>query len=239
MKKFMIILISFLGFSHHTGLWAKNAPTQPPMVQENSSQKKAALPKKALPYPADTEYTTMTYGNHSAPLTLRAFTAYSCAHCSTFHQEQIPQLMTDYINNGKLRLIIEPYAMDGQSLRAILVVLSLPPEKQTAAAHTLFKNQKEWLFEMDLVTFHQNIADQLGISLGQVEKAVLDDRHGKAVIERRLYWENQYGIDGAPIFMVEFTDQKQTAPQKIDGFQPYDALKKTIDACLGGKATSH
>lgn len=184
------------------------------------------------PIPPDHHHITMTYGRSDAPVVFRVFTAYSCPHCSIFHREQLPQLIKDYVNQGKLFIVIEPFAMDGQTLRAILATFALPKNKRKQAASRLFESQDKWLFEVDLAKFHTAIGHQLNMTTPQVDAAVANEPYGKAIVERRVFFEELYQIDGAPVFMIERTQGSPQESVKIDGFHPYPQVKKQIDAFL-------
>ncbi len=46
-----------------------------------------------------------SFGSPSAPIMMEVFSDFECPACKTFHDTEVPQLMRDYVSNGKVYLI--------------------------------------------------------------------------------------------------------------------------------------
>ena len=50
-------------------------------------------------------------GNLNAPVTLIEFTDYECPFCKKFYKNALPQLRKDYIDTGKVRLVVRDFPL--------------------------------------------------------------------------------------------------------------------------------
>ena len=50
-------------------------------------------------------------GSPSAPITLELFTDYQCPSCRMFYVDELPLVMSQYVNTGKVRLIHRDYPL--------------------------------------------------------------------------------------------------------------------------------
>ena len=197
-------------------------------VYANNHKAYAKTKEEIFSHLVKTRVLTLTYGQKKAPITLRAFTSLSCVHCKEFHTKYMSKLIKKY--RGKVRLVIEPFVMDGYALRASLALYAIPPGPQRIAGfNQLFKYQDQWIDIVDTEALHQKFASYLGLAVVQVEASISNDTLGKSIIFRRVYWENKYQIDGAPVFILE---SKGTQPRKIDGLVSYDDFCKEIEKML-------
>ena len=54
----------------------------------------------------------MTRGSAEAPVTMVEFLDYECPFCQKFHAETMPMLIEEYIETGKLRLVLRDNPLD-------------------------------------------------------------------------------------------------------------------------------
>ena len=63
-----------------------------------------------------------TVGSAAAPITMIEYSSLSCSHCADFHSQTLPQIKSNYIDAGQVRLIYRDYPLDdGVTLSASMV----------------------------------------------------------------------------------------------------------------------
>ena len=53
-----------------------------------------------------------TLGSDSAPNELIEYASMSCPHCATFHNEEMPKIIKEYIETGKVKYIFRDFPLD-------------------------------------------------------------------------------------------------------------------------------
>ena len=56
-------------------------------------------------------------GSPTAPVRLEVFSDFTCPHCRHFHEEVLPQLMKDYVVNGKMYIVDRAFPLQGHNFK--------------------------------------------------------------------------------------------------------------------------
>ena len=48
-------------------------------------------------------------GDVNAPITIIEYASLSCSHCADFHINTLPEIVNEYVNSGKVKLLIDLY----------------------------------------------------------------------------------------------------------------------------------
>jgi protein-disulfide isomerase len=87
------------------------------------------------------------FGSPSAPIMMEVFSDFECPACKLFHDTDVPQIMRDYVNSGKVYLIYRyfPLPMHAHGRTAAeLVCAAAQIGKYQQAAEKLFSTQAQW-----------------------------------------------------------------------------------------------
>ncbi len=134
--------------------------------------------------------------------TMYVFTSPSCAHCKTFHQTLFPELKKQYVETGKARLVIVDVPFDSASLKAVLLMRCLPPEKAERVRAALYEKQNEWKSAKNETSFFLKEARTLGMSEADFHQCIKNEQLIKAVKEQRDNLMGLYRVRGAPTLVV-------------------------------------
>lgn len=86
-------------------------------------------------------------GSPNAKYTVMLYSSFSCNHCMMLHLAELPKFIKEYVEKGKVRLIIRYYIDDMASFEAsVLVVYFSKDDSQLAFSlmKTIFANQENW-----------------------------------------------------------------------------------------------
>lgn len=173
-------------------------------------------------------------GNVNAPVVIAFWSDYQCPFCKKAAQESMPQIITDYVNTGKAKIVFKDWAFLGDDSQKIAqfarAVWAADPAKFGVWHKAIFDNQGTentgWATHdklMSITTAAIGAADakkasQLVAANGaEYQKAMDADRaEGTA-----------FGINGTPGTVI--------GKLLLVGAQPYSAFKAAIDTVLAGK----
>jgi protein-disulfide isomerase len=85
-------------------------------------------------------------GNPSAPVKLEVYSDFTCPHCKHFHEEMLPQLMRDYVVNGKMYIIDRAFVLPHEHSREAFAyaIAAARIGKYQPVADALYAQQATW-----------------------------------------------------------------------------------------------
>ncbi len=87
------------------------------------------------------------FGDPKAPILLEVFSDFQCPGCKRFHDEELPQIMREYVDTGKAYLVYRYFPLPQHPYgrkTAELVCACAQFGKYEQAADVLFANQLSW-----------------------------------------------------------------------------------------------
>lgn len=143
----------------------------------------------------------MSIGRAEAPVTLYEYVSLTCPYSRKFQVETYPRFKTDYIDTGKVRLVVREFPI-GRSAAAAAVVARAAPKDLYFALHEKFLvQQKDWTAQDVHPDAIFEVARQTGMSRETFDAAMNDQ-----VINDGLVWVKQrgreMGVTGTPTFFA-------------------------------------
>ena len=165
-----------------------------------------------------------TKGNPDATVTIVEFSDYECPFCGRFYSQSYGQLVEEYIDTGKVKLVFKDFPLGfhqlakPSSIAANCVLNQLGDEKYFEYHNTLFENQQT--LSVDNLN---KWAEELGVDTTEFETCINDPKVAQEVDED-LIEGTQLGVEGTPSFFIN--------GNLIVGAQPYSVIKAAIEAEL-------
>ncbi|MCR4555589.1 MAG: DsbA family protein [Alphaproteobacteria bacterium] len=102
---------------------------------------------KNLDIPDSFKLEEIVIGDENAPHTLIIYSSFSCNHCCKFHKEELPKLKKQYVDPGKLKIILRNYIDDLGALEAAILMRVFYNKSKDAIAlyKIIFDAQKDWM----------------------------------------------------------------------------------------------
>lgn len=173
-------------------------------------------------------------GDANAPITIYEFTDFSCPYCAAAvgenenvinyfkgkdsnWQAPIPNIIKDYVETGKVKIVFKYYPGHGTGMAAQTVGYALQEQG-------LF-----WQFEQEAFANQAMVSDlakmeiiaiQLGADIVKINEFIAS---GKAteLANKDIKMAKSNGVTGTPVFFIN--------GREIKGAQSYSAFKKIID----------
>jgi protein-disulfide isomerase len=171
-------------------------------------------------------------GQANAPVTVIEWSDYQCPACKQFEQLTLPQIMADYVNAGKVRIVFKDFPflgpdsmVDAEYARAIWALYPT----QFFAWRTAIYNQEppeNTLSASANLTFLATVTNSVsGIDLSKVTAAVAANQATyDATINADKTEGTGLGVDATPSFVI--------GTQLIAGSYPYTTFQAAIDPLL-------
>ncbi len=174
-------------------------------------------------------------GDPNAPITIIEFSDFECPFCARFYVQTLPVLMSEYIDEGKVRLVFRDFPI--QSIHPNALPASLAAECANEQGRfkdmhdALFDNQGHWSSAgtTESIALFSQYADAIGLEQGQFDSCLTS---GKYIDEIRgdLNDGRNYGVSGTPGF---FIGNDKVGYVELRGAQPFESFKRVIDSQLG------
>jgi protein-disulfide isomerase len=169
-------------------------------------------------------------GDPKAPVVMAYWFDYQCPYCRREEEDVLPQLIKDYVDTGKVRIVYKDFAILGADSQTAAIagraVWEVAPAKFREWHKAMFDAQgaenSGWAAEDKIVALTKTIP---GVDAAKVD-ALAASRAAdyNNAINADGSEGNAQGVGGTPSFLI--------GKQMIVGAQPYPSLKAVIDQAL-------
>ena len=172
-------------------------------------------------------------GSSDAPLTLLEFTDYQCPYCRRFQSETWPLLKKNFIDTGKLRVIVRDLPLQFHSAA----------RPAAEAAHCAGEQGKFWEMHHALLTGADPLdaagidrrAREVGLDLERLHSCIQANRY-EAAIARNIATADALDIHGTPAFVLGRMEHGGLEGQLVEGAQPYSEFAAALRQLLAAPA---
>jgi protein-disulfide isomerase len=170
-------------------------------------------------------------GDPAAKLTLVEFSDYQCGFCARYMRQTYPQLESEYIKTGKVRVMMLDMPIESIHKFAF---------KGAEATRCAGEQGKYWEMHDRLFAKQEALepwashAEALGLDVAKFN-ACLDSGRFAASIRADVAVAQKAGVGGTPSFMLARTDPNSSKVRVLAflaGAQPFSAFKAQIDSLL-------
>lgn len=203
-----------------------------PVVEEESPEPTVVTGSPLIePVPAEISLNDAAFsmGDPDAPVTIVEYTDYQCPYCQRHAQETLPQIVSEMIDNGRVRYVIKdfpldsihPYARDG----AAAARCAGDQGAYLKMHEAIFDNQSDWVGE-NAAQILAGYAKELGLDIDAYNQCVSNGRYNSA-IQANQDEGIQLGVSGTPAFFINgFV---------FSGALPYDTFAANVALAESGE----
>ena len=140
-------------------------------------------------------------GKADAPVVMVKYMSLTCQHCRRFMAETFPALKREYIDTGKVRLIIREFPIGRTSGNATIALRCAPMAQYLTLYRKFLEQQSAWVSQEVRPEAILKVAAQVGLTGAQFDACVKDT----ALIEGLKQIKDRgrdLGIIGTPNFFV-------------------------------------
>ena len=161
------------------------------------------------------------------------FADYECPYCGRHADQVLPEIVTNYVNTGKIRYFFKDTPVEAihpAAFKAAEAALCAGEQRTYWEMHDrLFKNQQA-LGVTELAAH----ARALNLDMPKFQQCFDSDRYA-AQIRKSLEEAVKAGARGTPTFIVAVWDPEKrgkTAVTTFSGFKPYSVFRQVLDQLL-------
>jgi protein-disulfide isomerase len=167
-------------------------------------------------------------GSPSAPVEVIEFADFECPGCGQFATITEPDIRTNLINTGKIRLrfMDYPLPMHRNTWDASLAAACANDQGKFWELHDMiFQNQDRWNGETTSKPrpVIADMAKSLGLDMSKYNACMDADTH-RAKVQSHLQEAERRGVNQTPSFVI--------AGSIVSGAIPYDTFKKLVDDAI-------
>lgn len=171
-------------------------------------------------------------GDPDAPVIVEEYSSYQCPFCGRFFTETYPDLMSRYVEQGKVLYIFNDFPLAGQP-QSPKAAEAARCAGEVAGAQAfwdmhdvIFGNQGEWSGRSDAEDLFKGYASDLGLDQPAFDECLDSGRTADTV---QADWQEgrTRGVNGTPSFFIN--------DQLFVGAQPLQAFAAAIDRGLAGE----
>ena len=174
-----------------------------------------------LPFVSYAFQSEVILGKKDAPVTVIEYSSLSCGGCAYFAEKILPTLEKEYVDTGKIRLIIRQIVMAKRDLQASMLVCCAPDPHKLQLAY--WKHQAQWTQAKD-DSIVRNLAKDHGMTDAQIDDCLKDEQLRKTLFSKKLVALKGYKIEAIPTVIIQ--DKPFEHTENIDDF------RKAVDQAL-------
>ena len=169
-------------------------------------------------------------GSKDAPITMVEFGDYQCYYCNQFYHNTESDIVKNYIDTGKVRLVFKDFTIIGQdSVNAAHAAHCAQEQGKFWQYHDTLYNSwtgenTGWASSSNLLAF----AKQQNLDVNQFNQCMSESRYIK-VIQNSVSDAKDLGLTGTPDFFIIGSDKSVT---KVVGAQPYQVFDEIFKSKL-------
>jgi len=168
-------------------------------------------------------------GSPSAPITLELFTDYQCPSCRSFYIDELPQVVSQYVATGKVRLVHRDFPLPQHQYSKVATKYANAAGQvgmYDVVAGQIFKTQQEW-------EQNGNVDGEVAKvvppgTMQKIRELVKNDAHLDDSVTTDMAVANRDGLNQTPTLVI-VRNGKRT---EIDGAGPFAILKSYLDQLL-------
>lgn len=211
--------------------------TERDQLKGQNSRLKSELKKAQTKLAGDTVKTAVVgidddamKGDKNAPVTMIEFSEYQCPFCARFSTETLPDIVSTYVDTGKLRIVFRDYPLAFHRNAA-----KAAEAAECAGDQGLFWEMHDLLFANPKKLAPENLtqyAEQLGLYMPDFTFCMESGKNGPEVAHDLQDGKNA-GVNSTPSFFIGVSGQgDKIKGTYIKGAKPFGAFKKAIEQAL-------
>ena len=174
-------------------------------------------------------------GNPKALVTIEEFSSYQCTFCARHFRETYPQLMSNYVESGRVHYVFWDFPLPSQP-QAFQAAEAANCAGQVAGANAywamhdlIMARQADWSGQVNTDDIFKQYAGELDLEQAAFDRC-LDSEETRALVEASLAEANARGVDVTPTFFIN--------GEPMIGAQPYPIFKLVLDIILPNLAST-
>jgi protein-disulfide isomerase len=185
-------------------------------AQEGTTKDVNALANVAIP--------DIVEGPADAKVTVIEYASPTCPHCAQFSNDVLPAFRKEYVETGKVKLIVRPFIRNLQDAVVFLLAYAAGEDKFHQVIDTFFKTQGTWGLAEKPRGALLEVAKQLGFTEESFDAALANQDLFAKLQTMQKQAAEEFKLEGTPTFYIN--------GKQLTGEKSLEELKAEIDPLL-------
>ena len=143
-------------------------------------------------------------GDENAPITIIEYASMSCSHCAYFHTNTLPELKTEFIDTGKVRMVFRDYPFNYPALLGSMMMRCIPGDVRYDYMNALYQLQPNWVNRDPKITKKElyKIMQSGGMTKDEFDTCYGDIDNENLILEGVMAAQKDFNVKSTPSFVV-------------------------------------
>ncbi len=166
----------------------------------------------------------MYVGDPDAPVKIVEYMSMTCPHCAAFHEDTFKQIVTDYVDTGKVQFIMREFPFDPRATAAIMLARCAPEENFFPMVDVLLQQQSNWARAQNAAQALLDISKSAGFTQETFEACLTNQKLVDDVNTVRQKAAEEFGVNSTPTFLIN--------GKRYSGNMSAETMSALIDSML-------
>ena len=145
-----------------------------------------------------------TIGDENAQITIIEYASMSCSHCADFHNNTLPDLKTEYIDTGKVRMVFRDYPFNYPALLGSMMMRCIPGDVRYDYMNALYQLQPNWVNRDPKITKKElyKIMQSGGMTKDEFDTCYGNIDNENLILEGVMAAQKDFNIKSTPSFVI-------------------------------------
>ena len=143
-------------------------------------------------------------GDKNAPVTIIEYASLSCSHCANFHNNTLEDLIKEYVDTGKARIVFRDFPFNYPALLGSMVLRCIPEDVRYDYMNALFQLQKKWVVRENAKSTQElyKIMQSGGMTKEEFETCTNNVELENTILQALIAAQNEFNIQSTPSFLI-------------------------------------
>ena len=143
-------------------------------------------------------------GDKNAPVTIIEYASLSCSHCADFHKDTLEDLIKEYVDTGKARIVFRDFPFNYPALLGSMVLRCIPENVRYDYMNALFQLQPKWVVRENAKSTQElyKIMQSGGMTKEEFETCTNNVELENTILQALIAAQNEFNIQSTPSFLI-------------------------------------
>ncbi len=143
-------------------------------------------------------------GDINAPITIIEYASMSCSHCADFHINTLPDLKTEFIDTGKIRMVFRDYPFNYPALLGSMMMRCIPSDVRYDYMNALYQLQPSWVNKDPKITKKElyKIMQSGGMTKEEFDTCYGNIDNENLILEGVMEAQKVFNVKSTPSFII-------------------------------------
>jgi len=143
-------------------------------------------------------------GDKNAPVTIIEYASLSCSHCADFHNNTLEDLIKEYVDTGKARIVFRDFPFNYPALIGSMVLRCIPEDVRYDYMNALFQLQSKWVVRENAKSTQElyKIMQSGGMTKEEFETCTNNVELENTILQALIAAQNEFNIQSTPSFLI-------------------------------------